>query len=330
MKAYQTIFFTLVFSSASVFAASECATSKATYIKSLDKKYTSEGLRIFYTTDSQSPNAVADLTDKNNNNVPDYIENIAIQFNTSRKALNHLGFQDPLESPRYKGLAKSIDIHVMKLNGNGLAYEVPYIHTKNPLKENQCALFISLRNNLEVFPSNWSVIHHELFHLYEYGYTQFKASWFLEAMSAWSERLIRVGGVKTTGVILPGSVSDTEASIFNVAYNSMWDRLAFIADKKKPKLSLPQNLFDAKYINGDKVIKDNLLYGHAFIKTTLEKLRDNSMAVSKEKGWEPYGWSEANQKNPAFNKYIVKSAEEAMREFTTDNHEVNNFFEVNK
>lgn len=311
------------------YGASTCTTSNETYIKSLDKRYTSEGLRIFYTTNSKSPDAVADLTDRNRNEVPDYIENIAIQFNTSRKALNHLGFQDPLLSPRYKGVAKFIDIHVMKLAGNGLAYEVPYNHTQNVLKAKQCVLFIKLRNNLEAFPGNWSIVHHELFHLYQYGYTQFKASWHLESMSAWSERLIRTGAIKNYNAILANNFSDLEANIFNLPYNKMWDRLAQIADKAKPKLALPKYLLDKKYTNGEKVFKDDQLWGHAYIKTVLQRLSVHSMSVSKSKRWDPYAWSEVDQRDPKHNIYIIKSAKEAMDKFNKDNNkEVETFFNL--
>lgn len=330
MKSSIALTLALSFASVSSFAASVCLTSNATYIKSLDKRFTSEGFRIFYTTNSNSAHAVADLTDKNKNGIPDYIENIAIQFNTSRKALNKLGFQDPLLSPRYKGVAKFIDIHIMKIDGNGIAYEVPHIHTQNPLKSNQCALFITLRNNLEGFPGNWSVAHHELFHLYEYGYTQFKRSWFLEAMSAWSERLIRLGAVKNGTVPLPGSVSDTEASVFNVPYNLMWDRLAVISDKTKAPLVLSKELLEVKYVNGEKVFKDELLWGHAYMKVVLENMQAYSLQISQQKKRDPYNWKEEEQKDPALNKYILKAAEEAMKNFNPDNKEANKFFEVNR
>src|SRR3989344_4234663 len=106
-------------------AAGKCLITNATYIKALDKRYVSEGLRIFYTLNKNSPDAVADLTDTNINGVPDYVENISIQFNTSRKALNRLGFRDPLQSPRYKGVASFIDIHIRNIANHGSALEVP-------------------------------------------------------------------------------------------------------------------------------------------------------------------------------------------------------------
>ncbi|MEQ1261843.1 MULTISPECIES: hypothetical protein [Acinetobacter] len=82
-----------------IHAKTDCYSSSPPVVKQLDQVYYGmNNLRIFYTTSGD--NALKLQLDKNLNHIPDYVENIAIQANTIRKAWSVLGYQDPLNSPR--------------------------------------------------------------------------------------------------------------------------------------------------------------------------------------------------------------------------------------
>jgi hypothetical protein len=105
----------------------------------------------FIISNPASSDYLENRVDLNNNSIPDYIENIAIQADTTLKAFTYLGFISPLESDRYKNVAEYIDIHVNLSSGNGLAYKgvTNYINKAN--KKNKCTLIIQIRKNLEAF-----------------------------------------------------------------------------------------------------------------------------------------------------------------------------------
>ncbi|NUF24698.1 hypothetical protein HUN23_18250, partial [Acinetobacter oleivorans] len=199
------------------------------------KYYKSAKVRVIYSLNE------IEQTDINKNNIPDYIENIAIQANATIDALDYLGFVNPLNSPRYKSQVNYIDIHVVSISYNGIAYDKPYLASFDGIKKDK-ALLIKLNNRLENFPGNyWTVVAHEIFHLYQYGYSPLKPSWYLEGMANWSERLLRKDDIDRKGrILLPTSTSSLQNNIYQIPYNKLWYRLAFLSNKMNDiKLNLP-------------------------------------------------------------------------------------------
>lgn len=301
--------------------APSCINSKAAYVAKLNNVYEFQGIRVFYSVDPKNLDAVKNLTDKNKNKYPDYVEDIAKQIAGARAGLNELGFMDPVQSPRFKAYGvKFIDVHIRNLSGNGLAYDEPVNYTNNPLKKNACAIRIDLSNDIEAFPGGWSVGAHELFHLYEYGYTMFKRSWFLEGMAAWGERVVRLGGLKSNGLTpLPANSVQLNEQVLAVPYNFLWDRLAYLSEANKnvqfPLSTAQQN---RTYADGTKVFRDQKLLGIKIMKSILENLNEESNAISAQKGRSNFFWIEEDQRSPENDKAMIKAVQRAIKESGLD------------
>lgn len=297
-----------------------CAISSPIVVAQLNQVYYGDSnLRIFYTITGQ--HAVANLTDNNHNKVPDYVENIAIQANTIRQAWTVLGYQDPLKSPRYQHRAQYIDIQIQRLNGLGIAYDEPHIHNNNPLKKAKCALIIDLKSSIPDFTTTSSVVAHELFHLYGYGYTMFKQSWLTESTAAWSEGLITQGDTGAYGEQdLPKTREDLNQSVLQRTYKAsrLWSRISTLTDKTNCQLKLPSRLLNTKYIDGQPVFRDNYLKGTMLMRTLLENLGKQDQQISKQFDWNPYRWKEKDQRAPLFNTQILNTIQLTLEQAQID------------
>ncbi|WP_353171109.1 hypothetical protein [Acinetobacter rudis] len=310
------LFLGLVFVAGSVNAAAPCLSSTST-LPSVDSVYKSGKFRIYYNSNPENENYLSDRTDLNNNGIPDYVENMAIQANATTEALTYLGFTHPLDSNRYRGVAQYIDIHLIKLNGNGVAFEMAQNFINKPIKEGKCSLTLHIRNNLEGFPGNyWTTGTHEIFHLYQYGYNQFKGGWYLEGMTNLMERLLRQGTQGGNGLTqLPSTQAQLESDVYAVPYNQLWHRLAVLSDNTNGQLNLPSELLNRKYIDGSKVFKDEKLKGHLFIKKILENMEQKTDQLSVVNGWDKHNWAEANQISPGNRPHMIKVIQETMHQF---------------
>ncbi len=320
-----------ILASSSSFSAVACRVTNDK--PSADAVFKSGKFRVFYTKNPASPDYLAIQTDVNKNNIPDYVENIAIQANASAEAFSLLGFVHPLDSDRYRGTVHFIDFHIVAMTANGVAFESPaYAHPSITLKEGKCGLLINLRNNITDFPGNWSLVSHELFHLYEYGYNQFKRPWYLEGMANWAERIVKGGGQGTDGLALlpqkqlkpipPATsvLSDYEqlrTSVYNGDNRLLWSRLAVLSDTTNGQLNLPSTLLNRTYVDGTtKVFKDQYLRGVPFMKKVLENLKVESDAMSYQYGRNKDNWIEADQINEVVNFPIMtKAIQKTMHQF---------------
>lgn len=302
------------------FASSKCNT-KANVPKAVDQTYIAQDVRIFYTNNPNSDHALLDPKDINRNKVPDYIENIAIQATTTIEALNHLGFVHPLKSKRYIGDAAYIDIYVKSIDKNGRAFETPqYNPQAKHSSRSSCALSISLSPELEGFPNRWSVVSHEIFHLYQYGYAQFKNPWYLEGLTNWSERLIRAETGDKHLIPLPSTQAALKKEVYDVAYTPLWHRLGYLARHTNlaKTLPLPKELLQRRYIDGSPVFKDLEFNGYVFMRRFLENLHLASEKISQQQKLDPYDWSEKLQRNEKFSPIILRTIQKTMIELDMD------------
>ncbi|WP_345892628.1 peptidase MA family protein [Acinetobacter pittii] len=310
-----------------IHAKTDCYSSSPPVVKQLDQVYYSmNNLRIFYTTSGD--NALTFQQDKNLNHIPDYVENIAIQANSIRKAWSVLGYQDPLNSPRYKNDVKYIDIQIQKLNGLGLAYDEPHRHINNPLKKNACALIILISNNIPNLTTNSSLIAHELFHLYTYGYTMFKQPWLTESLAAWSEGIIRKDKLGIYGQRnLPENEEDFEKYVLQRTYRTsqLWNRLTTLIDRSDGQLFLPLSLMQQKYTDGQPVFQDKYLKGTLFIRKFLENLGRQDQKISVLNNWNLYHWKEIDQNSAHFNEQILDTLLITLESMDERNIEKNKF-----
>ncbi|MFC4953495.1 hypothetical protein [Acinetobacter puyangensis] len=170
---------------------------------------------------------------------------------------------------------------------------------------------------MEQFPGNyWTTVTHAIFHLYQYGYNQFKGGWYLEGMTNLMERLLRLGTQGGNGLTpLPATQTELENNVYNVAYNQLWHRLAVLSDNTNGQLNLPFELLNRTYTDGSKVFKDEKLKGHAFIKKVLKNMKLKTDLISSQNNWDPHNWAESDQISPSNRPYMLNVIQETMYQF---------------
>ncbi|MBB5445339.1 MULTISPECIES: hypothetical protein [unclassified Paraburkholderia] len=300
------------------------------FIPTLTEKYelAGSGIRVFYTRSGESQ--IVDQTDANSNGVPDYVENVARQADAARKAFNLLGFRDPLESARYRA-ASYIDINLGLNSGNGLAYSEPSTYSAVPQRDGACSIRIDISSKLDKFPGSWSVVAHELFHLYQYGYTEFKRSWLLEPTANWAERVIRVGSLNPApGAArpLPASMAEMQSQVFTQSFPyDFWSRLASLIDESDEDMHLPNDLRYATYTDGTLIFRDGFVRGFSFLSTVFQSLEAESTIVSNLNGWPPYLWG-ANQSSESHDVRILKVIQRTVSRTGVRNYEIDSFLAI--
>ena len=278
--------------------------------ENLNNVYISNHFRIFYTL--QGKNAVANQNDTNKNNIPDIIENIALQLNTSEQLFtNILGFKSPLQSNRYKNLAKSIDIHILALNYKGESGDGVIKYNYKIIQKNHQTLSMAISNKIKA--NNLTPLH-ELFHTYQNGYTMFKNRWFTEGTARWSEFAFKNKTGKQHN--LPSTALEIEKLLYKT-YDAkyFWNRLLFLCSKKDKGFKLSNNLKNNTYIGSDeKIIKDNTLFGYTFLISFFKNLDIADDIAANKFGYKKFQWKEKKQKSFKNNKYILKALKKTISE----------------
>lgn len=263
---------------------------------SLDKVYQLDPFRIFYTLSGKHALPVEHREDRNNNAIPDYVEHLGLKLSAANILyIDTFGLTSPLENKRYKGKAKYIDVHLLSIEGRGSGGDEVVKYKYRMFKDKSYrVLVIKLSNNLR---AQTMTPPHELFHLFQNGYTMFKNRWYTEGTARWSEYAFKKGVGK--GQSLPSSAEalsvlvkqDYGASVF-------WNRLAYLCDRNAGQFTLPK-LPQQQVASYPPVFEDNTVHGYGFIKNLLENLQSQSDKVTKERGYTAYAWDENDQKfNP--------------------------------
>lgn len=318
--------------SASAQPVTTCPVDKATtgFIPSLTEKYEipGSGIRVFYALTGD--NAIADKADVNSNGIPDYVENVARQAHAARRAYNLLGFRDPLQSARYRG-ATYIDVNVGAIAAYGLAWKLPSSYSLLSQREGVCSLRIDVSNSLSKFPGTWSTLAHELFHLYQYGYSMFSRSWLIEPTANWAERVIRTGtlspAVPTTP--LPATMAQVQSAVFSQsAPYDFWSRLASLMSMGDDSMQVPNDLRSALYTDGSAVFKDDRIRGFPFLSVVFQYLDAEDELVANESGLPEYLWSAADQTSAAHDTRILKAIQKAVKQTGIRDDEIDSFLAI--
>lgn len=267
---------------------SEC--SNRTSSSHYQQSYQSDEFFIFY--DLTGENAIADQTDKNNNAIPDIIEDTMLQLITMRDVLDRLGFKHPFEQYRYERAGvERINIGIRNLNGNGIAFDPPHRDTSVP--EQPCVLLMGLSNKLTT--GNLTPAH-ELLHLYQYGYSVFKNRWYLEGIARWSEGLLGERSY-ATGELL--TEPEQQANLFSQSYNAISFWMGFLDTLSPSTLgerSYSEDLLARRYVNGTQVIHDKAsTHGAAAIINVLESFDRLDRQISKDMDRRLKSWSNADR-----------------------------------
>lgn len=311
-------------------------------LNQLEKVYTVGDIRVFYT--EQAPRAGTDhrlpqvsQIDTNGNGVPDFVEDVAKQADVSRKIYVALGFRDPLDAAKYRGV-RHIDINLVNMANNGLAYYNPIYYPAAPNRGSDCTLRIDISANLELagkFTTNWFVVGHEMFHLFQYGQTLFKRSWINEPLAKWAEYSMRVGEfypVGTPSYTLPTSLSDFQPNIVEAptgtVANRFWSRLIDLVDGRDNGLRVSDFLFAERYTDENIVIKDRTLRGAAFIADVYQTLDAEDAIVSHNNGWNPYDWPQSDQTSNTHDLRILSAIQRVVRRTGISNPELDAFMAI--
>lgn len=290
-------------------APGPCRPGNSTPFATLDRIHVRDEFRIVYAL--TGPHALPDPRDLNANGIPDKVEDVATQLVAGRRLFSEvMGLVAPLRQPRY-AQATAIDVFLLKMDKrNGLAYdEVVNYRLGFDGAGGRCALRIDLLNSR---PNQNPTPLHELFHLHQYGYTMFKARWFLEGTARWAEYALRPGSGPQQP--LPPSPGALQAALFDTTYaaSHVWNRLAFLLDPVG-RMRLPPDLENLRYVDGTRVVHDDELHGAAFMKALLESLASLARDVSARQGWPAFQWKEADQRSAQHDAQMFKKIQDVVR-----------------
>ena len=242
--------------------------------------------RVFYSMSGIEKLPQARRHDLNAKHVPKFIDSIGKRLIAADNFFKYdVNLVPPLNSKRYRGKAQYIDINVLNFSNhkkgpkNGVAYDgTPKFNRRKSGKASARVLAIDLSSNLNL---NTHTVEHELFHLYQNGYTYFKNRWYTEGTARWSELIMknRIGQNQA----LPKTMAEKNA-LFKKSYsaNSFWNELMLTVDKKNQ--------------------------GKVFIKRLLEQLSVVDDIAAKQHGIAGNRWKESEQKSRKNNHYIWRAA----------------------
>ena len=241
----------------------------------LSEMHTVGEFRIFYSRAGKD--ALPNVEDANRNGIPDYVDRIARELLAARNNYNDLlRLRHPFNSPRYSNRARFIDVNLLDLPlkpggfKHGIAYdELSSFDRVQDAGRKVPVLVMDISNEL---PAKNATPAHELFHLYQYGYTFFKNRWYIEGTARWAERLGKGAGGQADA--LPRSSTEIR-TMFGQTYKTaaFWRRL------------------------GSKV---DAADGRSFIRAFLEELdrADDTLRVD---------WKEADQRSAANDIHIWRA-----------------------
>lgn len=249
--------------------------------------------------------------DANGNNCPDFIEDMAKQLVAAHHIfINKAGFRSPFGSPRYSGLEYILVVVRAKTNkilkgSNGRSYD-----------EMTRAKALVMAIAREIDPAGNATPAHEYFHCIENGLTYFKNTWYSEGMARWAEDAVSaVRPMLRSGTEIKKMLDDP--ALLRILYASsykaadlLWRPLAHLCPETGAALAPNDPVLSLKYSNGAPVVRGVSLPGAAFMNLLLQKLGELDDTAFVDNG---YGsWSEANQKNPKNNPYIVEAVKELL------------------
>lgn len=251
--------------------------------------------------------ALADAADGNGNGVPDAVEDVMTQLQTMREALAHLGFVHPFEQPRYRSRGvRHIHVRMVAMKANGLAFDEPRMYPRAG-----CGLSINVASHLKrgnVTPG------HELFHLYQYGYTMFRRAWLLEGTARWAETILRRRPAETAA--MPQTDEELDR-LFRSSYSAVkvWNGL--LQESGAPAVSaFPPAVRDARYVDGRPVQPEGtVVQGPAFVRAVLETLGEADAKVGVRRSVPAYRWPESMQRDTRHDRLIWDAVERTLNRF---------------
>ncbi len=249
------------------------------------------GYRIFYSLSGKDALPKHRKVDSDKSGIPDFIESVGRRLtDAGRFFRSEVGLIPPLKSKRYLGKAHYIDVNILDFSNNkkgpknGVAYDgTPKFNRARTGQASLNVLVIDLSGSVRLQSNS---VEHELFHLYQNGYTFFKNRWYTEGTARWSELIIE--GRMGSREILPDS-KITREKIFKKTYdaNRFWNELIIKVDSKTQ--------------------------GKRFIKILLEELDYADNIAARKRGLNERYWKESDQRSTDNNIYIWNATLKAIQ-----------------
>lgn len=246
------------------------------------------------------------MADRNNDGVPDYVENMLYKLETARLLLTEsFHLKNPLSSGffRAKG-AKYFDVYIRDIpKENGIASGIVHddkheILAGTPFRGK--SLKISLHRNL--IPRTGTPLH-ELFHVFQFNYSQFNNPWFMEGLGRWSQSIITKSSGKEEK--LPSSSGELD-ELLNKSHDAefFWNRLSALCDESGTFV-IPEQL------SKNDEIANNIRPGAKLIKAVLENTEQECPLIqgktrSKILAGLAY-WPREEKRSPDNNKHIFRA-----------------------
>lgn len=257
----------------------------------LDKVAIYNEFRIFYSLSGKDALPLKRQRDLNNDGTPDFVERVGSRLLKADEFFKReVALTPPLRSKRYAGKVRYIDVNILDFSKNktgpknGVAYDgTPKFNRASAGQASPNVLAIDLSGSVRLTTNS---VEHELFHLYQNGYTFFKNRWYTEGTARWAEHIIQ--GHIGSGTTLPNSKADRKR-LFTKTYaaHSFWNEII-------------------KRI-------DSATQGKKFIKALLEELDSSDDKAAQKRGLNRHHWKESEQKSTANNVYIWNAMLKAIK-----------------
>lgn len=263
-----------------------------------DHVLVSGGFRLFYNADN-GPLSPQNLSDQNRDGIPDYITSLLDKLQTARQILvAQLQLKDPLQEGRLHALgAQYIDIFIKDIPKQyGIASGVVSEREKKLFADSQFhGKSISLILHRNLIKSSATPIH-ELFHLFQFNYSEFYNRWFSEGLARWSQGMVTSKPLKEEP--LPSTNAELEA-LLQKTHDAefFWNRLAALCDRKS-------------------VANANIRPGTGLIKAVLENSEKQYRLIragdKAESSMLDY-WPKKYTRQPANNVYLLKAIRDSLK-----------------
>lgn len=296
--------FILVFSTFTVAEDGGCKTLVFKELNHLPHKVESYPFRVWYATEGKNAlktQAVAPT----GNDMPVVINDLLLQLHSADKYYSQkLGLTLPLLQQRYKQ-AEFIDVYLVAMDkGNGLAFD-EVIANKNSRQAEQYSCGIKMQINSALQPSRNVTPAHELFHLYQYANSMFKARWYLEGMTRWVEQAFRGVSARELKAVTPKNCTD----VYDESYTASryWQDLAHRL--QADDLVLSQDELELSYSDGRPIFQTDIFKNGAAVQKIFSALEQESAYQAEKSNLHQYRWPEKLQRSHQFNKDICQAVE---------------------
>ena len=305
-----------------------CSLSNNSHRLSLSHVYSMGGVRVFY--DVQGSHKIPDISDRNGNQVPDLVEDIALHTVVSRGVFNAAGFRDPVGSDRFRA-SSHIDVELVNFgvyrptaqDNRGFAFSEQFRSSASKLRGTECNLMLVLNVAAPKFQTlvRGYLIPHEVFHLYQYASFPFKQGWLLEGLAKWAERATQDRQAFDRNSRLAEFIEDPRALVDRVIANpnpyatqAFWSALLGRETLPDDHCQVPAEWRLLIFSDGSPLIRNPSWHGCALVQRLFVLLEQRSAAIASST--HPAGrlWTESERRSPSCNREIAEALRLAIKQ----------------